>query len=98
MSQNIIKLVKNFFATCSFDPLLNQTNICLIPKKKKPRDMTEFRPISLSNVSYKIISKLVCKKLKRVLPRLISETQSAFVAKRLITDNILIAQESFHAL
>ncbi|XP_056850872.1 uncharacterized protein LOC130500150 [Raphanus sativus] len=98
MRQDIIKLVQDFFVTGYFDPALNQTNICLIPKKKKPRDMTEFRPISLCNVSYKIISKLLCKRLKRVIPRLISETQSAFVAKRLITDNILIAQESFHAL
>ena len=47
MRQDIIRLVQDFFATGSFDPLLNQTNICLIPKKKKPRDMTEFRPISL---------------------------------------------------
>ena len=60
--------------------------------------MTEFRHISLCNVSYKIISKLLCKRLKRVIPRLISEIQSAFVAKRLITDNILISQENFHAL
>ena len=98
MRQDIIKLVRDFFVTGSFDPLLNQTNICLIPKKKKPREMTEFRPISLCNVSYKIISKLLCKRLKRIIPHLISEIQSAFVAKRLITDNILIAQENFHAL
>ncbi|XP_056860054.1 uncharacterized protein LOC108829850 [Raphanus sativus] len=98
MRHDIISLVRDFFATGNFDPLLNQTNICLIPKKKKPREMTEFRPISLCNVSYKIISKLLCKRLKRIIPRLISETQSAFVAKRLITDNILIAQENFHAL
>ncbi|XP_033134838.1 uncharacterized protein LOC117127923 [Brassica rapa] len=60
--------------------------------------MTEFRPISLCNVSYKIISKIMCKRLKKFLPKLISETQSAFVARRLISDNILVAQEIFHAM
>lgn len=98
MHKDIIRLVQDFFIDGNFDPKLNQTNICLIPKKERPREMTEFRPISLCNVSYKIISKLLSKRLKRVLPDLISETQSAFVARRLITDNILLAQENFHAL
>lgn len=95
---DICTMVRNFYETGEFDERLNQTNICLIPKTDRPATMTEFRPISLCNVGYKIISKILSTRLKRILPELISETQSAFVAKRLITDNILVAQEMFHAL
>ena len=60
--------------------------------------MTELRPISLCNVGHKIISKVMCQRLKIFLPSLVSETQSAFVPGRLISNNILIAQEIFHGL
>ena len=80
------------------DPRLNQTNIFLIPKTERLTEMIKFRPISLCNVSYKVISKLMSKHLKKFLPKIISETQSAFVARRLITYNILVAHEVFHAL
>ena len=58
-----------------------------------PNRMTELRPIYMCNVRYKIISKILCQRIKTVLPNLILETQSAFVEGRLISDNILIAQE-----
>ena len=91
-------MVNNFLVTGELDSRLNITNICMIPKTERPTRMTELRPISLCNVGYKIISKVLCQRLKICLPRLISETQSAFVAGRLISDNILIAQEMFHGL
>ncbi|XP_010506884.1 PREDICTED: uncharacterized protein LOC104783422 [Camelina sativa] len=95
---DLVSLVNGFFEEGVFDRGLNTTHICLIPKVAKPTRMTELRPISLCNVGYKIISKIMCQRLKKLLPDLISETQSAFVPGRLISDNILIAQEMFHGL
>lgn len=57
---------------------LNKTNITLIPKSKLPTTMTEFRPIILSNVVYKIIAKVLTNRLKAILPNIISKNQSAF--------------------
>ncbi|CAA7026829.1 unnamed protein product [Microthlaspi erraticum] len=98
VKNDILKMVNNFLTSGTFDERLNMTHICLIPKTGRPNRMTELRPISLCNVGYKIISKVLCQRLKGILPRLISETQSAFVPGRLISDNILIAQEMFHGL
>ena len=91
-------MVNEFLSSGCFDDRLNMTNIYLIPKTVRPNRMTKLRPISLCNVGYKIISKVLCQRLKSLLPHLISETQSAFVSGRLISDNILIAQEMFHVL
>ncbi|XP_048608697.1 uncharacterized protein LOC106363524 [Brassica napus] len=98
VKEDLTLMVNKFLFEGTMANGLNDTNICLIPKITKPNAMTQFRPISLCNVSYKIISKVLCQRLKKVLPGLISETQSAFVAGRQISDNVMIAQEMFHAL
>ena len=77
---------------------LNHTFLTLIPKIHSPRKVTYFRPITLSNVLYNIVAKVLANRLKILLPKLISEHQSAFISGRLITDNILIAHETLHHL
>lgn len=74
----------------------NQTTIALISKVKCPESVTDLRPISLCNVLYKIMSKILANRLKIILPKIISPSQSAFVPGHLILDNILIAYEMTH--
>ncbi|XP_074293711.1 uncharacterized protein LOC141620847 [Silene latifolia] len=77
---------------------INKTNIVLIPKKKAPDKIRDFRPISLCNVVYKLVSKVLANRLKLFLGDIVSENQGAFTPGRSISDNVLIAFEVFHAM
>ena len=76
---DITNAVLDFLNTGVMLPELNYTHIVLIPKVKSPEKMSDFKPISLCNVIYKIISKMLANRLKLILPQLISPYQSAFV-------------------
>eukprot|EP00253_Pinus_taeda_P001472 PITA_01472 len=77
---------------------LNSTFLALIPKVEEAKNPDKFRPITLCNVIYKIISKVIASRLKMILPDIISEEKSGYVEGRQIFDNILLAQEMIHSL
>ena len=81
---------------CKIPLEINSTNITLIPKVKSPELITDFRPISLCSVVYKIVSKVLANGFRDVLPSIISKNQSAFQAGMVITDNILMTFETLH--
>ncbi|XP_074293448.1 uncharacterized protein LOC141620491 [Silene latifolia] len=77
---------------------LGETFISLIPKVDHPHLLSQFRPIGLCNVAYKIITKMIINHLKPILPILINLVESSFVPRRQISDNIIIVQEAFHSM
>jgi hypothetical protein len=97
LNQDIYKVVTEFYAHAHIPPDINKTYITLIPKKNQPTFPHDYRPISLCNVIYKIISKSLANRLKDHLPNYVSHAQSAFVADRHISSNIIITQEIIHS-
>lgn len=96
LGSSISNCVLDFLNHHNLPVALNYTFIVLIPKVSSPKCMSEFRPISLCNVIYKIGSKVIANRIKPYLNDIISPTRSAFVPRRLITDNVLVAFKVNH--
>lgn len=77
---------------------LNDTSITLIPKVRHPQMISQYRPIALCPVLYKIEAKAITNRMRGIMDDVISEEQSAFVPGQLITDNVLVAYESMHTM
>uniref|UniRef100_A0A2N9IGZ4 Reverse transcriptase domain-containing protein n=1 Tax=Fagus sylvatica TaxID=28930 RepID=A0A2N9IGZ4_FAGSY len=97
VGHTVIKAVQNFFTSGKLLKQMNFSFIVLIPKIQNPSAINHFRPISLCNTTYKIISKLLVDRLRGVLPDLISPAQSTFIPGRWIAENQLIVQEILHS-
>ena len=97
MGDQIILATQSFFRSGRILSDLNETFIALIPKKNGSCNFNQFRLISLCNVCYKVISKIIVSRLRPLLSRMIDPTQVAFVPNKWITENVVIAQEVVHS-
>ncbi|KAI3461929.1 hypothetical protein Pfo_018592 [Paulownia fortunei] len=98
IQEDVRDAVEDFFSGTPMPRSFTATTLVLIPKTDSPDTWNDFRPISLCNVTNKIITKLLSLRLAKLLPDLIAPSQSGFVQGRLISDNILLAQELIHSI
>ena len=94
----MINEVFKVFHSSTMPPHPNETLITLIPKHPGTDCLASFRPISLCNTVYKMVTKIIVKRLRPCLPKLISPLQTAFVPGRMGLDNMIIAQELSHTM
>ena len=82
--------IRNVFLCRKISNYLNSTNIVLIPKVQSPESISSYRPISLCNSVYKIITKIIVGRLRPYLDKLISSCQAALVPGRRGMDTTII--------
>lgn len=98
LGDDLSMVVREFLNGGELPAGLNDTAITLIPKVRNPQKNSQYRPIALCPVLYKIAVKAIANRFRGMLDEIIGEEQSAFIPGRLITDNVLVAYESIHAI
>lgn len=98
LSHDLLMVVEECRASGSLYNAINSTFVALIPKSDSPSSFDDYRPISLCNVLYKIISKIIANRLRPILSRHIAPQQFAFLEHHQIHEAIGSAQEAFQTI
>ena len=98
LKEEVMGFFKDFHDQGKFIKSINASFMVLIPKKKGAGDLKNFRPISLVGSLCKLLAKVLANRLKKVMGKLVSKSQNAFVEGRQILDASLIENEAIHSM
>jgi len=94
IKKEVMRAMDSFYASGHIPKGCNASFIALVPKVRDPVLLEQYRPISLVGAMYKIISKVIAGRIKRVLPSIINDSQSAFLKDIGILDSVLLVNEA----
>jgi len=98
LKTDLLQMVEAFRVSSSIHSATSSTFIALIPKKNRSESFHDFRPISLCNIMFKLISKIIAERMKPILNSFISRDQHAFLKGRIILDAVAMTQESLFSM
>ena len=93
IKEDLMRVFLEFHTNGIINQSTNATFIAMVPQKSQTFKILDYRPISLVTSLYKIIAKVVSRRLHKILHETISGSQGAFVEGRHILDTVLIANE-----
>lgn len=93
LGEEVISAITHFFQQAFLPASTNSTILTLVPKRPGATAITDYRPISCLNTLYKVIARLLVRRIKPLLPSIIVPNQTAFVKGRLIVENTVLAGE-----
>ena len=89
----MLRFLDEFYVNGRFPKGTNASFIILIPKVLEPQNLNQYKPISLIGCIYKIVAKVLARRLK-MMPKIIDERRSAFIEGRHVLHSVLIANEA----
>eukprot|EP00253_Pinus_taeda_P025327 PITA_25327 len=97
VEKDLCKMIRKSQACQKLGGNINLAFLALIPKEKGANTFSRFHPISLCNIGYKLITKVIANRLKTILPSIIPENRGGFIQGRQIVDNYILVQEAIHS-